>query len=210
MALRTARIIAFDGTHASGKTTLLYAVAARLRRDGVHVGVLGEPARQSPFVDDVVIHKSGDFDMLLELDLFAAQITRCVRGARSYDVVLADKTLTNVLAYCKMVVAIQPDTWDSRMAEAMETFCRAWGTAYDVVFYCQDFYGVSQPGDEYRSKVAHLQAKADELVRAEYASLNQPLTLIPRSLDVDERAGWVVDQLKQLHLITQKGSLDEH
>jgi molybdopterin-guanine dinucleotide biosynthesis protein len=53
MTLRDAKLVAFDGTHASGKTTLLYAVAARLRREGVHVGVLGEPARQSPFVDDV-------------------------------------------------------------------------------------------------------------------------------------------------------------
>jgi len=202
MTLRATKLIAFDGTHASGKTTLLYAVAAGLRRQGVHVGLLGEPARQSPFVDDVVIHKSGDFDMLLELDLFAAQITNCVRGARSYDVVLADKTLTNVLAYCRMVVAIQPDTWDERIVEAMEMFCRAWGTAYDAVFYCQDFYGVSQPGDAYRSKVAHLQVKADELVRAEYAALNQPLTLIPRSLDVDERASWVIDEMKQLYLIT--------
>jgi thymidylate kinase len=103
MALRNATLVAFDGTHASGKTTLIYAVAAQLRRQGVHVGILGEPARTSPFVDDVVIHKADEFDMLLELDLFAAQIRNCVRAARQYDVVLADKTLTNVLAYCKLV-----------------------------------------------------------------------------------------------------------
>lgn len=59
MTLRSARLVTFDGTHASGKTTLLYAVAALLRRQGVYVGVLGEPARQSPFVDDELIHKSG-------------------------------------------------------------------------------------------------------------------------------------------------------
>jgi hypothetical protein len=121
LTLRAARLVADDGTHASGKTTLSYAVAALLlRRHGVHVGVLGEPARLSPFVDDVVIHKAGDFDMLLELDLFALQITQCVRGARSYDVVLADKIVINVLTYCKLVVPITPGTWDAQMVGAMD------------------------------------------------------------------------------------------
>lgn len=209
MTLRAAKLVAFDGTHASGKTTLIYAVAALLRRQDVHVVVLGEPARASPFVDDVVIRESSDFDILLELDIFAAQITNCVRGARSYEVVLADKTPTNVLAYCKMVVNIAPGTWDARMVDAMEAFCHPWGAAYDAVFYCQDYYSTSRQGDQYRSKVAHLQAQADELVRAEYARLNQPLTFIPRSLDVDERARWVVGQMKMLEMI-REGTTDEH
>lgn len=201
MTLRTAKLIAFDGTHASGKTTLIYAVAALLRREGIHVGVLGEPARSSPFVDDVVIHKAGDFDMLLELDIFAAQLTNCVRAARSYDVVLADKTLTNVLAYCRMVVPAEKGGWDDRVLDAMEVFCRAWGTAYDVVFYCQDHYGPHQKGDAYRSKVAHLQVRADELVRAEYQRLGQPITLLPKGLDTIERATWTIDHLKELNLV---------
>jgi hypothetical protein len=69
MALRAAKLVAFDGTHASGKTTLIYAVAGLLRGQGVQVTTLDEPARSSPFVDDVVIHRAGDFDMLLELDI---------------------------------------------------------------------------------------------------------------------------------------------
>lgn len=210
MPLRKARLVAIDGTHASGKTTLIYAVAALLRRQGIHVTTLGEPARSSPFVDDVVIHKSGDFDMLLELDLFAAHITNSVRAARSYQVVLADKTPTNVLAYCKMVVAIEPDTWDARMVEAMEAFCRAWGPAYDAIFYCQDHYGTSQRGDAYRVKVAGLQQQADDLVRVEYERLNQPIIEIPRSLDIDERAAWVVAQILQLGLFEERESTDDH
>lgn len=201
MALRTSKLVAFDGTHASGKTTLIYAVAARLRRRGVHVGILGEPARSSPFVDDVVIHKAGDFDMLLELDIFAAQLTGCLRAARSYEVILADKTLTNVLAYCKMVLTIEAGTWDAQMVEAMDVFCRAWGAAYDAIFYCQDHYNTTQRGDRYRAKVAHLQQDADDLVRLEYERLNQALIYIPRALDVDQRAVWVITQLTDRHII---------
>jgi AAA domain len=209
MSLRNAKLIAFDGTHASGKTTLIYAVAALLRRRGVHVTTLSEPARASPFVDDVVLHQAGDFDMLLELDLFAAHITNAVRAARSHQVVLGDKTPTNVLAYCKMVVHIKPATWDAAMAEAMDVFCRAWGQAYDVIFYCQDHYGTGQRGDRYRVKVAGLQAQADELVRAEYERLHQPLIEIPRGFDLDERARWVVAQMEQRGLM-KEALADDH
>ena len=110
VALRHAKLLAFDGTHASGKTTLIYAVAASLRGQGVHVTTLGEPARTSPFVDDVVIHQAGDFDMALELDIFAAHIMNSLRAARSHEVVLCDKTPTNVLAYCKMLLRVEPGT----------------------------------------------------------------------------------------------------
>jgi predicted ATPase len=203
VTLREASLVAFDGTHASGKTTLIYAVAALLRAKGVHVGVLPEPARASPFVDDVVIHKVGDFDMLLELDLFAAQIRNCVRAARGHDVILADKTPTNVLAYCKMVLRIEPATWDAAMVDAMGAFCRSWGTAYDAVFYCQDHFGIQQQGDRYRSKVAHLQGQADLLVREEYTALDQELIPIPSGLAPEERAQWVIQRMRQLAIPTE-------
>jgi predicted ATPase len=210
MALRHAKLVAFDGTHASGKTTLIYAVAALLRRQGVHVTTLGEPARTSPLVDDVVIHKAADFDMTLELDIFAAHITNSVRAVRSHEVVLCDKTPTNVLAYCKMLLHIEPDTWDAAMADAMDGFCRAWGQVYDAVFFCQDHYATAQKSDKYRARVADLQVQADGLVRAEYQRLGQSVIEIPRGLDIDERGRWVVAQIKDRDLIEERNITDEH
>lgn len=210
MALRQAKLVAFDGTHASGKTTLIYAVAALLRRQGVHVTPLGEPARTSPLVDDVVIHKATDFDMTLELDIFATHITNSVRAVRSHEVVLCDKTPTNVLAYCKMLLHIEPGTWDAAMADAMDGFCRAWGRVYDAVFFCQDHYAVGQRGDKYRARVADLQVQADSLVRAEYRRLGQLIIEIPRGLDIDERSRWVVAQIKNLDLREERSTTDEH
>jgi predicted ATPase len=209
MALRNAKLVAFDGTHASGKTTLIYAVAALLRRQGVHVTTLGEPARASPFVDDVVIHNAGDFDMPLELDIFAAHITNTLRAARSHDVVLADKTPTNVLAYCKMLIHTEPGTWDAEMVGAMDGFCRAWGKAYDAVFFCQDHYLAEQGGDKYRVRVADLQVQADGLLRAEYARLGQPIIEIPYALDIGKRARWVAVRMKKLGL-SKENTTDEH
>jgi hypothetical protein len=89
-------------TQAIGKTILIYAVAALLRRHSVHVGVLGEPARLSPFVDDVVIHNVGDFDMNSSID----SLCRPDHPVRARRPVVrrgtADKTLTDVVTYCQV------------------------------------------------------------------------------------------------------------
>jgi hypothetical protein len=37
-----------------------------------------------------------------------------------------DKTPTDALLYCKLVVPITPDTWNARMVEVMEALCSAW------------------------------------------------------------------------------------
>jgi predicted ATPase len=87
------------------------------------------------------------------------------------------------------------------MAGAMDGFCRAWGSAYDAVFFRQDHYPAEQRGDKYRSRVADLQVQADGLLRAEYARLGQPIIEVPRALAIGERARWVAVRMKKLGLI---------
>jgi hypothetical protein len=41
----------------------------------VHVTTVEEPARGSPFIEDVVVHGKGQFDLVTEVDLFAAQLS---------------------------------------------------------------------------------------------------------------------------------------
>jgi transcriptional regulator with XRE-family HTH domain len=43
-------IRAIEGTHATGKTTLMHALAAHCGAHGVHVGTVDEPARSSPYI----------------------------------------------------------------------------------------------------------------------------------------------------------------
>jgi hypothetical protein len=78
------------------------------------------------------------------------------------------------------------------MAGAMDGFCRAWGKAYDAVFFCQDHYLAEQRGDKYRVRVVDLQVQADGLLHAEYARLGQPIIEIPNALDIGERARHMV------------------
>lgn len=56
MPARDCRLVAVEGTHASGKTTLVHALVAHYRAEGVLAGCSEEPARTSPFMEDIVIH----------------------------------------------------------------------------------------------------------------------------------------------------------
>jgi thymidylate kinase len=101
MTIRDCRVAAIDGTHASGKTTLIHALTAHYRRQGVNVVAMGEPARASPFMEEIVIHGRGIFDLAAEVDVFAAHLRYQLRTARNHQLLIADKTIINVLAYAQ-------------------------------------------------------------------------------------------------------------
>ena len=82
VAVRDCLLVAIEGTHASGKTTLIHALVAHYRARGVLVDCTGEPARTSPLIEEIVIHGRGSFDLPTEVDLFAAQLTEQLRAAR--------------------------------------------------------------------------------------------------------------------------------
>ena len=114
--LRDCVVIAVEGTHASGKTTLTHALAAHYRETGIHVATVEEPARHSPFVEEIVVHGHGQFDLETEVDLFAAQLSAQLRAARQHTMIICDKTIANVLAYARIVLetpaaAAPPSPW---------------------------------------------------------------------------------------------------
>jgi uridine kinase len=74
MAIRGTTLVAVEGTHATGKTTLVHALTAHYRRRSVNVACSSEPARTSPFIEEIVLHGKGAFDLATEVDLFAAQL----------------------------------------------------------------------------------------------------------------------------------------
>ena len=106
--LRDCVVIAVEGTHASGKTTLTHALAAHYREQGIHVATVEEPARHSPFVEEIVVHGKGQFDLETEVDLFAAQLSAQLRAARQHTMIICDKTIANVLAYARIVLETPP------------------------------------------------------------------------------------------------------
>ena len=196
--LRNCVMVAVEGTHASGKTTLTHALAAHYREQGIHVATVEEPARHSPFVEEIVVHGKGRFDLETEVDLFAAQL----RAARQHTMVICDKTIANVLAYARIVLETPPRGHAAVTLDAMDTFCRAWAGTYDAVFYCCDRFSQHQQGDLYRAKVLDLQSAADRVVRSTCASVGQKVIDIPPGMTTAERVRWIAARLAKLSIAT--------
>jgi predicted ATPase len=189
--LRDCVVIAIEGTHASGKTTLTHALAAYYRERGIHVATVEEPARHSPFIEEIVVHGKGQFDLETEADLFGAMLSAQLRAARQHTMIIADKTIANVLAYARIVLPAPAGSRQAAVLTAMEVFCRAWAPLYDVVFYCCDTYAQQQAGDPYRAKVLDLQSAADRVVRQTCAATGQHIIDIPPGMTTAERVAWV-------------------
>jgi predicted ATPase len=196
--MRDCTVLAVEGTHASGKTTLTHALAAHYRERGIHVTTVEEPARHSPFIEETVVHGRGQFDLETEADLFGAQLSAQLRAARQHTMIICDKTIANVLAYARLVLTAPPGSREAAVLNAMEAFCRAWAPAYDIVFYCCDNYGQEQPGDPYRSRVLDLQPAADRVVRQTCAATGQRIIDIPPGMTTAERVGWIAGRVDRL------------
>jgi predicted ATPase len=195
--IRDCVVIAIEGTHASGKTTLVHALTSRLREKGVHAECTGEPARYSPFIEEIVLHGKGTFDLTAELDLFAVQITTQLRAARHHAVLVTDKTLANVLAYARLLLP----PGDKVVLEAMAGMCRALRPLYDAVFYCTDSFDPRQPGDEYRVKVADRQHDIDAALRHTCAATGIHLIDLPQGLSTATRVDWILRRLAERDLL---------
>lgn len=197
MPIRDCAVIAVEGTQAAGKTTLVHALTAHYRERGVNAAATGEPARVSPFMEEIVLHGKGVFDLTAELDLFATQITATLRTARHHRLLITDKTPANVLALARLVLDTgQADT--APVLAAMQAMCAAWmPNTYDLVVYCRDRYDQQAGGDRYRTKVLDLQDQADTAIHEACRQAGVPIAELPTGLDTAARVRWIADAVGQ-------------
>ena len=200
--LRDCVVLAIEGTLASGKTTLTHALAAYYRERGIDVAAVGEPARHNPFIEEIVVHGKGQFDLETEVDLFAAHLSAQLRAARQHPMIIADKTIANVLAYAWLVLQTPPGSREGKVLDAMQAFCQAWAPTYDVVFYCCDRFDQNQRGDAYGSRVLNLQSAADRVVRSMCATVGQRVIDIPPNMTTAQRVRWIAARVTKLGITT--------
>ncbi|MDL4770701.1 AAA family ATPase [Actinomadura xylanilytica] len=198
MSIRDCTVIAVEGTHATGKTTLVHALTSHYRERGIHVTCTGEPARISPFMEEIVLHHVGTFDVVAELDALGAQLTAQLRAARHHHLLICDKTLINVVAYARMLLPPK----DRDVLEAMTNLCRATSHLYDAVFYPVDTFNPRQHGDRFRDKVADQQDELDELLRAELKAAGLNPIVIPPGRKTAARVEWISARLATEGLIS--------
>src|SRR6266508_75480 len=184
MAIRDTTIVAIEGTHATGKTTLVHALTAHYRLRSVNVVCSGEPARTSPFIEEIVLHGKGSFDLATEVDLFAAQLEHQLRVSRHHQLAIFDKTIANVLGYARLVLDAPDGSMERCVLDAMAAFCRAWAPVYDAVFYLHDRYDAHTATDPLRARVLDLQEDTDHAVRAACTDSSLRLIDVPLGLNL--------------------------
>jgi thymidylate kinase len=200
MAIRQTRIIAVEGAHGTGKSTLVHALAAHYKSRDVHATALAEVARQSPFVEDVVIHGSGGFDISAELHLFGSQIAHEQSLARHHELVICDKTIANVLGYSLLLLQSAGEPFVRDMVAAMEVLCRIYAKQYDLVFYVSDLYELGRTNDPFRPREAGFQQQADEFIRRACRTIGLNLLEIPAGLSLVDKVAWVVERADAIGL----------
>jgi thymidylate kinase len=111
--------LAFIGTHGVGKTTLCYAVAAGLKRQGLNVDIVKEMARLSP----LPINRQTSLEA--QTWILMTQIAEEIRSSAQHDVVICDRSVLDNYAYMLFACGRQ---------KAFERFVDHWMKTYDLLF----------------------------------------------------------------------------
>jgi hypothetical protein len=155
----------------------------------------GDQARESPLIADVVDDPNATFDLAAELDLLAVTITAQLRAAVGHQLLVVDKTVSNVVSYAQILL----DEPGRNVITSADRLCQAW-QPYDLVVHCHDHFDIDLGQDPLRVKVTRLQSTAGERVRSGLHEAGYPVADLPTGLTTTERVDWVTAQPALAHL----------
>lgn len=193
--IRSCTVLAVDGTHNAGKTTLAAALVAHYTAAGVDVAHVDDQARASSLITDTVTDPDGTFDLAAELHLLTTTIAQQIHAAAGHQLLVTDKTVANVLAYARLLMAGPGHD----VITAAAALCAAW-QPYDLVVRCHDHYPIDLDADPFRNKVHDLQALAHDAVASALADAGYPVVDLPTGLSTEDRLIWVTTQPALAHL----------
>lgn len=177
------RLVGIEGSHASGKTSLSLRLAAELSSRGRRASWVGDPARNDPFVDDVVIRGSGDFDARLELSLFCRQIADQLHQLRQTEFAVCDKTPMSCAAYTRLLLPASAAR--ESLVEGFRRLSEVAACDYIAVFLLNDrFDGTADP---LRSRVLGLEDETYSLIEEEVRLSGVTPVVVGAGLDQEER-----------------------
>lgn len=162
--------IAFVGSHGVGKTTLCYALAARLKARDVVLDVVEEVARRSP------LPINRDTTIAAQSWILHTQIADELVAASRHDVVICDRSVLDNYVYLLLASGRQP---------VLEGLVDGWMRTYDLLVHVPI---LDRPqADGMRSTDPVFQQRVDERLLDEVASRGLALARLPR----DDREAWI-------------------
>lgn len=179
--------IAFMGSHGVGKTTLCFDVAARLKRLDMAVDLVKEVARACP----LPINK----DTTLEAQswILHTQIAEELAAAARYEVVVCDRSVLDNYAYLVHQAGKRPEYDD---------LVRTWMESYHGLFKVPILHPPSFDG--IRDTTGTFQEEVDGVID----SLLEEFGVPHRSLDPENREGWVDDVIRSVGLPLRPPQID--
>lgn len=115
--------IAFTGPQGSGKTTAILEMAADLRKQGKHAGIVTEVVRKAPKTIAINEQATGKSQMWIFGQMIAKEL------AAPDEIIICDRTLLDVVAYTARA--------DEAAASAMRPFVEYYLQTYDIIFYLE-------------------------------------------------------------------------
>jgi nicotinamide riboside kinase len=112
--------VAFIGSHGVGKTTLCYALAARLKSKDVVLDIVSEVARSCP----LPINERTSVEA--QSWILHTQIANEIRAAAGHPVVICDRSVLDNYVYLLLAAGPQP---------ALEGLVREWMGSYDLLVH---------------------------------------------------------------------------
>jgi deoxyadenosine/deoxycytidine kinase len=191
-------VIALEGAHGTGKSTLAHAILAHYKARSVNAGLVTETARRSPFIEDAVIHGKGSLSLEAEIQLFAAHIAEEQLEARHHELMISDKTIANVIGYTRLLVAETSET--APFVHAMIDFAAAYQRYYDAVFYLSDMYDPALTNDPFRPIDRKFQRDSDIYIRRACEEVGLTLHRVPDGLTLEDQVTWVCEMIDRVRV----------
>ena len=192
MGIGRGTLVAIEGAHGAGKTTLVLAVTACLKTRSVNAIALPEVTRSSPFVEEAAIFGGRPYSLSSQLQLFGSQIAQENLLARHHEVVVADRSVYNPVAYGRFLLKTAKD---HEVLDAMEELGRAYAAMYDGIFYLDANWLGSGTRDAYRPQDAEFRELANASLIATLRRSRVKLFEVPSGLDLESMTKWVVARI---------------
>lgn len=189
MTIGRTAVVAIEGPHGSGKTTLMHAAVAHLRAKGVSAVDVPESARSSPFFQAAFLYDGPAIDEWAELHLLGDQISAELQRSRLADVIIVDRTVANVSAYWKVRFPDGSPQMKDLFAAADRFIQEYAQQVYDLVLILSDDF--SQERDELRDSDPGFRQLVERQLRIDLEPLGKTVVLVPRGLSQAGRVAFL-------------------